>query len=275
MFINCKGNLIDLNEPKISGILNITPDSFFDGGRYNGIEQALFRVEKMLKEGADFIDIGASSTNPKSIIISEDEELQRIVPVLERIIKEFPETIISIDTFYAKVAKETIYAGAAFINDVSAGTVDEQMFETIAQLNVPYVLSHIKAPFSKRFDEYNYDNVTTEINYFFSERIFKLNELQVNDIILDPGFGFSKNSKQNFFVLKNLDLLKIHELPILAGLSRKSMLYKTLNILPAEALNATSAVHMVALQNGANILRVHDVKEAVEVITIFNQLKNA
>lgn len=269
MHINCKGKLIDLSQPKVMGILNLTPDSFYDGGKYNSIKNSLTQVEKMLAEGADFIDIGGSSTRPDAKKIEEEEELKRIMPTLAEITKEFPKAIISIDTFYAKVAIESVNAGASLINDVSGGSVDEKMFETVANLKVPYVLSHLKGNLFDRIENPTYENLLLEINCCFSEKIKQLKDLNLNDIILDPGFGFSKTLSQNYTLLKQLDLLLIHDLPLMVGISRKSMLYKKFDIKPEESLNATSAAHMVSLMNRANILRVHDVKEAKQVVEIY------
>ena len=273
MTINCKGELIELDNPKIMGILNLTPDSFYDGGNYNNEKNALLQVEKMLSEGADFIDVGGSSTRPNASQISVDEELKRVIPILEKIIHHFPEAFVSIDTFYSKVAKEAKEAGVCLINDVSAGSVDKDMFETVAALKVPYVLSHIKGKLFDTIHSPTYENIMIEMNYFFSEKIAQLHALKVNDIVLDPGFGFTKDISQNYEVLKNLSFLSIHDLPILVGISRKSMLYKKLKITADESLSATSAAHMVALLNGANILRVHDVREAKQVVDIFIELK--
>jgi dihydropteroate synthase len=272
MYINCKGKLIDLSRPKIMGILNLTPNSFYDGGKHNSIKNALFQVEKMWLEGADFIDIGGSSTKPDAKKIEQDHELKRIMPTLVEITKEFPEAIVSVDTFYAKVAVESIHAGASLINDVSGGSMDEKMFETVSNLQVPYVLSHLKGDLFNRPKNPTYENLLIEMNFYFSEKIKQLKQLNLNDIILDPGFGFSKTLFQNYSLLKQLDLLSIHNLPLLVGVSRKSMLYKKFDIKPAESLSATSAAHMAAMMNGANILRVHDVREAKQVVEIYRAI---
>jgi len=268
MTINCKGKLIDFSTPKVMGILNITPDSFFDGGKYKNEHDILSQTEKMLMDGATFIDVGAYSSRPGAKHISEEEELQRIIPVIELLINKFPEIIISVDTFRSKVAIETIKIGAALINDISGGTMDVSMFKTIAKLQVPYILMHMQGTPQNMQQNPIYKNVTSDIISFFAEQIFKLQQLKVNDVIIDVGFGFGKTIAHNFDILKSLKLFKSLEVPILAGISRKSMLYKTLEITPQEALNATTVANTIALLNGANLLRVHDVKEAVEAIKI-------
>ena len=273
MTINCKGNLVDLSSPKVMGILNITPDSFFDGGKYKSESDILNQTEKMLFDGATFIDVGAYSSRPGAKHISEEEELQRILPVIELLIKNFPEIIISVDTFRSKIAQETINSGAAMINDISGGKMDVKMFETVANLQVPYILMHMLGTPQNMQQNPVYKDVTQEIIRFFAEQIFKLHQLKLNDIIIDVGFGFGKTAAHNFEILKNLSLFKSLDAPILAGISRKSMLYKTLAISAQEALNATTSANTIALLNGANILRVHDVKEAVEAVKIVNQLK--
>lgn len=273
MTINCKGILVDLSSPKVMGILNITPDSFYDGGRYKNPSQILQQTEKMLLEGATFIDVGAYSSRPSAIHISEQEELQRIVPVIELLIKEFPGILISVDTFRSVVAKETIASGASIVNDISGGNMDADMFHTVAALQVPYILMHMLGTPQNMQQNPTYDNIVTELIQFFAEKIYQLHQLKLNDIIIDVGFGFGKTITHNYELLKGLALFKHLDTPILAGLSRKSMLYKTLNITAQEALNATTAANTIALLNGASILRVHDVKEAVEAIKITNQMK--
>lgn len=272
MTINCKGNLIDLSAPKVMGILNITPDSFFDGGSYKNEKDILTKTEKMLSEGATFIDVGAYSSRPGAIHVSEEEELKRILPVIKLLVKEFNDIIISVDTFRSKVAEQTINEGAAIINDISGGEMDENMFNTIAELQVPYIIMHMQGTPQNMQLNPQYENVITEITSFFSEQLFKLKELKVNDVIIDVGFGFGKTIEHNFELLKKLDFFKRLDVPILTGVSRKSMLYKTLNITPKEALNATTVANTIALLNGTNILRVHDVKEAVETVKIVEKL---
>ena len=273
MTINCKGTLVDLSSPKVMGILNITPDSFYDGGKYKDESAILTQVEKMLFEGATFIDVGAYSSRPGAKHIAEVEELQRILPVIDLLIKNFPEIILSVDTFRSKVAIETVNAGAAIINDISGGKMDANMFETVANLQVPYVLMHMLGTPQNMQKNPVYKDVVEEIISFFAAQIFKLHQLKLNDVIIDVGFGFGKTVAHNFDILKNLSLFKNLDTPILAGVSRKSMLYKTLDISAKEALNATTSANTIALLNGANILRVHDVKEAVEAVKIVNQLR--
>jgi len=272
MTINCKGQLIDLSSPKVMGILNITPDSFYDGGFYNNEKEILIQAEKMLKAGATFIDIGANSSRPDAKHINEDEELKRIIPKVELILKQFPESLLSIDTFYSAVAKQCIDAGACMINDISAGQLDNKMMTTIAGLNVPYVMMHIKGTPQTMQQHTNYNDLLKEILFYFSERIAEARKLGIVDLIIDPGFGFAKTLKQNYELLNKLELIKMAELPILVGLSRKSMIYKTLNNSAKESLNGTTALNTIALQKGAKILRVHDVKEAMECIKLTNQL---
>lgn len=273
MTINCKGTLVDLSSPKVMGILNITPDSFYDGGKYKNESEIVKQTQKMLSEGATFIDVGAYSSRPGAKHVSEDEELKRIVPVIELLVKEFPEIIISVDTFRSKIAKETITSGAAMINDISGGNMDANMFKTIADLQVPYIIMHMLGTPQNMQNNPIYNNVTQEIISFFAEKIFKLHQLKVNDILIDVGFGFGKTIEHNFELLKNLSLFKNLDAPILVGVSRKSMLYKTLNSSAKEALNATTSANTIALLNGATILRVHDVKEAVEAIKIVEQIQ--
>jgi len=274
MYINCKGRLIDFSTPRIMGILNLTPDSFYDGGHRSGLKEHLRQAEKMLKEGTDFIDVGAYSSRPGATDISEDEELQRILPVIEELVKEFPQVILSADTFRSRVARQCIEAGATMINDISAGNLDGKMMETVAQLQIPYIMMHMRGNPQTMKDLNSYDDLIQDIIFYFSEKIDQARELGINDIIIDPGFGFSKNVAQNFELLSKLELFTNLELPILAGLSRKSLIYKSLNISPEEALNGTTILNTISLRKGANILRVHDVKEAVECVKLVGRLKN-
>ena len=273
MTINCKGQLIDITTPKVMGILNVTPDSFYDGGQYKNEKSILKQVETILNEGATFIDIGGYSSRPGADYVSEAEELSRVVPVVQLILKHYPETLISIDTFRSEVAKKSIEAGAAIINDISAGHLDDNMIATVGQLGVPYIMMHMKGNPETMQQQTDYDDLIKDINSYFAERIAKAHAAKINDIIIDPGFGFAKTTEQNYELLNNMELLQIVNKPILAGVSRKSMIYKTLNTTSENALNGTTALHMVALQKGAKILRVHDVKEAMECVTLFNQLK--
>lgn len=273
MYINCKGQLIDLSVPKVMGILNLTPDSFYDGGRRNNREEHLHQAEKMLAEGADFIDVGSYSSRPGAENISEEEELKRILPVVEDLVKKFPEIILSVDTFRSEVARQCVEAGAAMVNDISAGSLDEKMMQTVAQLQVPYIMMHMRGNPQSMKDLNHYEDLVQDIVFYFSEKIDRARELGINDLIIDPGFGFSKNIEQNFELLSKLELFKSLELPILSGLSRKSLIYKTFNTTPDEALNGTTILNSVALMKGTHILRVHDVKEAVECVKLLQRLQ--
>ncbi|THD66427.1 dihydropteroate synthase [Robertkochia marina] len=272
MTINCKGTLVNLSSPKVMGILNVTPDSFYDGGRYNDETALLQQAEQMLEDGADFIDVGGYSSRPGADDIAEEEELRRTVEATTLILKNFPDALISIDTFRAKVAKENIGAGAAIINDISGGTLDENMIPLAGQLAVPYIMMHMKGTPQNMKQMATYDDLLKEITFFFSQQIAKARDHKVNDVIIDPGFGFAKNIEQNFTLLQHLDHLSILDKPILAGVSRKSMIYKTLGISPDEALNGTTVLNTLCLQKGANILRVHDVKEAVQCVNLFGRM---
>jgi dihydropteroate synthase len=256
------------------GILNVTPNSFFDGGRYNNDSEILSQVEKMLLNGATFIDIGAYSSKPSAEFVSEEEELQRIVPFVNLIMEHFPDTLISIDTFRSEVAKACIENGAAIINDISAGNLDAKMLETIAKYNVPYIMMHMRGTPQTMQTMTNYDNIIKEILFYFSERIAQARTLGINDLIVDPGFGFAKTLEQNYEVLQKMELFQMLELPLLAGVSRKSMIYKTLHSSPEEALNGSTVLNTIALTKGAKILRVHDVREAMECVTLFNKINN-
>jgi len=275
MTINCKGKLIELSIPKVMGILNLTPDSFYDGGKYKNDNEILSQVYIMLKNEATFIDIGAYSSRPNAEHISEYEELKRLLPIITLIVEEFPEIIISIDTFRSNVAQKAIEAGGSIINDISAGQLDQSMMSTVAELKVPYVMMHMKGTPQNMQQLAHYDHLLKDLLLYFSKRITEAKHLGVKDLIIDPGFGFAKNFKHNFELLTQLDLLKILELPILAGISRKSMIYKTLEISAQDALNGTTVLNTIALQKGANILRVHDVKEAVEAIKLTAQLSDS
>ncbi|MXO32278.1 dihydropteroate synthase [Apibacter sp. B2912] len=272
MTININGDLVDCNEPKVAGILNVTPDSFFDGGRYSTIDKALKQTEKLIDEGADFIDIGGQSTRPDSEFLSDETELSIVIPVIKAIKKEFPRVKLSIDTFWSKVAIESVNEGVGMINDISGGTLDNKMFETMGKLNVPYVLMHMRGTPQTMGNYTDYENIITDINYYFSKKISELRKFGVNDILLDPGFGFSKTLQQNYDLLKNIDKFKIFNLPLYIGISRKSMIYKCLETSAEEALIGTSALNLYALQKSAHILRVHDVKEAKQMIKLWKML---
>ncbi len=270
MTINCKGNLIDLTTPKIMGILNVTPNSFFDGGNYKSESEILNQVEKMLFQGATFIDIGAYSSKPNAELVSENEELSRILPVVDLVLKNFPQTLLSIDTFRSKVAQKCIENGAALINDIAAGNLDENMMAMVAKFQVPYIMMHSRGNPQNMQQLTNYENITKEILFYFSEKITKARSLGINDLIVDPGFGFAKKQEQNYEVLQKMELLQLLELPILVGFSRKSMIYKVLENNAQEALNGTTVLNTIALLKGAKILRVHDVKEAVECVKLYS-----
>ncbi|GAA3571286.1 dihydropteroate synthase [Snuella lapsa] len=273
MTINCKGQLVDLSSPKVMGILNITPDSFYDGGMHKDEPGILKHVERMLNEGATFIDVGAYSSRPNADHVSETEELQRIVPIVNLILKEFPNALLSIDTFRSEVAKQCIASGAALINDISAGQLDANMLSTIASLQVPYIMMHMRGTPQTMQSHTDYKDLVKDILFYFSERIAQTKAMGIIDIIVDPGFGFSKTLEQNYQILNHLELFNMVEKPLLIGLSRKSMIYKALETDAKEALNGTSVLNTIALQKGASILRVHDVKEAVECIKLVEKLE--
>ena len=272
MNINCKGSLIDLSIPKVMGILNVTTNSFYDGGKYKSESEILHQVEKMLDNGATFIDIGAYSSKPNAEIISEKEEISRIIPVIDLILKHFPFSILSIDTFRSEVAKSCIRNGAALINDISAGNLDKNMMHTVASLKVPYIMMHMKGNPQTMQKMANYENLIKEMLFYFSEKVHLARSYGINDLIIDPGFGFAKNLNQNYEILQKLELFQMLELPLLAGFSRKSMVYKILETSSQEALNGTSVLNTIALTKSAKILRVHDVKEAVECVKLFSAL---
>ena len=271
--LNCKGKLLVIDRPVVMGIINTTPDSFYTGSRSGSIENLLFRAEKMISEGATFLDIGGQSTRPDSIRVSVEEELQRVIPAIEVIHKRFPEQIISIDTFYAKVATAAIEAGASLVNDVSGGTLDEAMWPAVAALAVPYVLMHMKGTPQTMQQMAVYENVTLEVFDELNKKIELLKRSGVKDIIVDPGFGFAKTAAHNFHLLRELEYFSHLQCPLMVGLSRKATVYKTLGVTPEEALNGTTVLHTIALMNGASILRVHDVKEAMQAIRLVSALQ--
>lgn len=272
MTINCNGKLIDLTTPKVMGILNLTPDSFYDGGKYGDIDAAISQVEVMLSDGATFIDVGAYSSRPGATDISVEEEERRLIPVVRQLVTTFPEIVISVDTFRASVAKKAIEAGAAIVNDISAGMLDDDMMAVVGALQVPYIMMHMRGTPQTMKQLTTYDNFLKEVMYYFSERVAVAKSHKINDLVIDPGFGFAKTTAQSFELLNNLDLLEAFELPVLAGVSRKSMIYKTLDVTADNALNGTTVLNTVAISKGARILRVHDVKEAMEVISLSNVL---
>ncbi len=262
------------NKTQIMGILNLTPDSFFDGGTYNEVKKALTQTEKMLSEGADIIDIGAYSSRPNAVHISQKEELSRLIPIVKQIVKKFPKAQLSIDTFRAEVAKQSIFEGAHIINDISGGNMDATMFATIAKLQVPYILMHMQGTPQHMQNNPSYTDVTTSVFLFFQKKLEELQKLGVNNVTLDVGFGFGKTLAQNYELLQNLREFKKLNRPVLVGVSRKSMLYNLLESTPDKMLNATTIANTIAVLNGADILRVHDVKEAVEVVQITKQLES-
>jgi len=272
--INCNGKLFDLSTPRVMGIINVTPDSFYDGGMTVASEAILKQAGKMLSEGASILDIGGYSSRPGASSVSEADELHRVLPAIETILAEFPDAILSIDTFRASVAKQAVMKGAAIVNDISGGRLDDTMYHTVSQLGVPYILMHMRGTPQTMTQETNYDDVTREVLFYFSERLALARAAGINDIIADPGFGFAKTRQQSFELLNHLEQFQSLEIPYLAGVSRKSMVYKSLDSTPEDALNGTTALNTVALLKGASILRVHDVKEAVECITLVHNLKS-
>ncbi len=273
-YINVGGKLLDLSVPKVMGILNVSPDSFYKGSRYLNDEDIVKAATHMIEDGADILDIGGYSSRPGAEDISADEEGRRVLKAIKIVLRKFPEAVISVDTFRAEIAREAVAGcGAQIINDISGGDADTEMFGTIEKLNVPYVMMHMQG--NPRTMQKNpvYDDVVADILKWFGERIFKLHSVGVKDIIIDPGFGFGKTSEQNFEILKRLGDFSIAGLPILAGISRKSMIWKTLGLSADEALNGTTVLNTIALINGADILRVHDVREAVQAIKLFTKLQ--
>lgn len=266
--LNCKGRLLVIDEPVVMGIINITPDSFYSGSRKSLLNDVLHQAEKMLNDGAVILDIGGQSTRPASEVIGIEEELSRVLPAVDAIHQRFPESFISIDTYYAKVAAEAVNAGAAMVNDISSGTLDEQMIQVVAALQVPYIAMHMKGTPQIMQQQAHYEDVTLEVLDFFIKKTEECRQAGINDVIVDAGFGFAKTIAHNFTLLKNLSVFKMLQKPLLVGLSRKATVYKTLGITPEEALNGTTVLHTIALLKGADILRVHDVKEAVEAIKL-------
>ncbi|MEH0007112.1 MAG: dihydropteroate synthase [Flavobacteriales bacterium] len=275
MTLNCRGSLIDLTRRHAMAIVNLTPDSFYDGGKLKSDKDLLQRVETDLEAGATFLDLGGYSSRPGATDICETVETARVIQAIVTVKREFPEALISIDTFRAAIAEKAVHAGACLINDISGGSRDKNMFQTVAKLRVPYIVMHMRGTPQTMQSLTGYKNLIQAVNLYFSERVNRLNALGVNDIILDPGFGFAKTTAQNYALLKNLSLLYYNELPILVGISRKSMVYKPLHSNADRALNATTAAHTLALQRGAAILRVHDVSEAMEAIKIFEAFESA
>ena len=272
MTLNCDGELLSLDRPRILGILNVTPDSFFDGGQFDSPDAALRRAEELLEAGADFIDIGGYSSRPGAEDVPEAEEIRRTVPVIAAIRKRFPDARISIDTFRSRVASEALEAGASLVNDITGATADPHMLPLVAERGVPVILMHMRGNPATMSVLTDYHNLVPEILQYFSERIAAARALGIVDVIADPGFGFAKTRQQNFELLAGLETFRILEVPVLVGLSRKSMIWKTLGIEPQHALNGTTALHMAALERGACLLRVHDVREARECISLWEAL---
>lgn len=273
--INCKGALIDLNIPKVMGIINVTPDSFYDGGKTTILEDIIAQAEKMLTDGATFLDIGGYSSRPGASDVPEEEEIKRVIPAIVAILSHFPNTLISIDTFRSNVARKAIEKGAAMVNDISSGNLDPNMMPTVGELKVPYIGMHMKGTPQTMKEEAHYENLIKEVLFYFSEKIALARSHGINDFIADPGFGFAKTAAHSFEILNNLELFQHLDVPILTGLSRKSMIYKTLETSAKEALNGTTALHGIALHKGSQILRVHDVKEAVECVKLSRALGNS
>ena len=272
--MNCEGKLIDLSTPRIMGILNVTPDSFFDGGKNNTIQKALIKAEQMLLDGATFIDIGGYSSRPNATHIATSEEINRTAPIIEAIKKQFPNALISIDTFRSEVAKVALNSGACIVNDISAGKLDARMFDLVMKMQKPYIAMHMRGNPQDMHTKTNYTNVASEVVKELSSITNTLALQGVNDVIIDPGFGFSKTLEQNYKLLNNLELLQVLKRPILVGVSRKSMIYNLLKINSEESMNGTTVINTIALLKGANILRVHDVKEASEIVSIFKAINS-
>jgi dihydropteroate synthase len=273
--LNCHGKLLSLETPQVMGIINITPDSFFTGNRKTDLSDAISMAENMLECGATILDIGGQSTRPSSVLLSAEEEAERLIPAVIAIKKAIPEAIISVDTFYANVAKASVDAGASIINDISGGDLDKEMIATVGKLNVPYVCMHMRGTPQTMSKLTDYEDVTLEVLDFFIKKIEACREAGIKDFIVDPGLGFAKTRMQNFTLLKNIDQFAILEKPILIGLSRKGMIQKTIDVNAEDALNGTTVLNTIALQNGANIIRVHDVKEAVEAVKLVEYYKKA
>jgi dihydropteroate synthase len=273
--LNCRGKLLAVTRPLVMGIINVTPDSFYQGSRFTDKEEILRQAGKMIREGADILDIGGQSTRPGLVQSGAEEELQRVIAVIALLHEHFPDTVISVDTYHARVAKLAVEAGASIVNDVSGGSLDPRMLDTVGQLGVPYVCMHMKGTPETMNKEAVYDNVTRDVLDYFIRKLDDCHKAGIHDVILDPGIGFAKNSRQNFELLKNLAIFKLLERPILLGVSRKSFIYKTLGSTAEQALNGTTVLNTVGLLNGANILRVHDPKEAKEAILLLDAYKKA
>ncbi len=269
--LNCRRRLLTFDSPIVMGIINVTPDSFYIGSRQSTVDAALQKAEQMISEGATILDLGGQSTRPDSKQISAEEEAERVCPAIEAVHKQFPDAIISVDTYYAYVAEQAVYTGASIVNDISGGTLDSDMLFVVAKSKTPFICMHMKGTPENMQQHAVYENVTREVLDYFIQRIDVCKQAGINDVIIDPGFGFAKTITHNFELLRNLSVFKMLEKPIIVGLSRKSTVYKTLGITSEEALNGTTVMNTLALLNGANILRAHDVKEAVEAIKLFKK----
>lgn len=274
MTLNCKGKLLKLDEPVVMGIINVTPDSFYSGSRSASVADALAQAGTMIADGAAVLDVGGQSTRPGSDVIDAAEEISRVMPVIEAIRDKHPGVIISVDTYYARVAEAAAAAGAAIINDISGGTMDDDMLAAVGQLQLPYICMHIKGTPATMQKLAVYNDITKEVLEYFIERLEKCRQAGINDVVIDPGFGFAKTHAHNFTLLHNFDVLNMLGVPILAGISRKSTIYKTLGVTPKEALNGTTVLNTIALLKGAHVLRVHDVKEAVEAVKLVKAYKS-
>lgn len=273
--LNCRGRLLVVDKPLVMGIINVTPDSFYSGSRHQGTDAVLRQAEQMLKDEAIILDIGGQSTRPGSEKLSVDEELKRVIAPIEAIHKNFPEAFISIDTYYSKVAANAVEAGAVIVNDISAGSIDVAMTETVAKLKVPYVLMHMQGTPQTMQQQATYDNVTKEVLDFLIKKVSELHQAGITDVIVDPGFGFGKTITHNFELLRNLSVFGILNCPLLLGISRKSTIYKTLGITADDSLNGSTVLNTIGLINGASILRVHDVKEAIETVKLLEAYRLA
>jgi dihydropteroate synthase len=271
--LNIGGKLLDLSTPQVMGILNVTPDSFYSGSRVLQVEDAYMKAERMISEGASILDLGGHSTRPGADAVSEEEELKRVLPIVELIQKHFPNAIISIDTFRSTVARQAVAAGAHIVNDIAGGNLDPLMFETVAALNVPYILMHSRGTPQTMKELNHYENLVTDVLRELQAKIYQLQQLGVKDIVADMGFGFAKNADQNYVLLNELKAFQVLNVPLLIGVSRKSMIWRKLNITADQSLNGTTVLNTIALMNGANILRVHDVKEAVEAVKLVQLLQ--
>ena len=272
--LNLKGRLYDFEEPMVMGVLNLTPDSFYDGGRYDTVGKIISHTKKMLDEGASIIDIGGYSSRPGAFHIETSEEIRRVVPIISTLVNEFDNILISVDTFRSEVARAAIEAGACMVNDISGGTLDSNMWKTIASFQVPYVVMHMRGTPRDMQEQTNYEDLLLTIIGHLNRLVYELNDVGIKDIIIDPGIGFAKTVEQNYEILHFLDYFKVLERPLLVGLSRKSMIYKALEIGPDDSLNGTTVLHSIALSKGADIVRVHDVKEAVQTIKLLKKLVN-